>query len=127
MFERERLLRVDHNPWQARRIKRSFFEIEFPSAVLLRHQAALQAVGEARNDALQMTDLLIEIGPQTGQFFSIAEFFGRNRLVEFGREEFIVGDPAIPPRGRRRTARLGGIIRVRSLIFLRHFTGRTVL
>ena len=39
---------------QARRIEHAFLEIEFPGAILLRHQAALQTVGEARDHALQM-------------------------------------------------------------------------
>jgi len=42
-------------------------EIEFPGAVLLRHQPALQPVGEPRHDPLQMRQLLVEIAAQALQ------------------------------------------------------------
>ena len=45
-LERERLLRVDDDARQTRRIEHALFEIEFPGAALLRHQPALQPVGE---------------------------------------------------------------------------------
>jgi hypothetical protein len=51
---------VDDDPRQARRIEIAFFEIEVPGAVLLRHQAALQPVGEAADHALEIGELLVE-------------------------------------------------------------------
>ena len=61
---------------QPRRIEHAFFQIEAPGAVLLRHQAALQAVGEAADDALQRLQLLIEISAQPRQLFGVAQLFG---------------------------------------------------
>ena len=51
-------------------------------AVLLRQQAALQAVGEAPDDALEMGELLVEIGAQARQLVGIAEILGVDDLVE---------------------------------------------
>ena len=48
LLEGQRRGRVDDDARQARRIEHAFLEIEIPGAVLLRHQAALQPVGEAR-------------------------------------------------------------------------------
>ena len=87
---------------QPRRIENAFLEIELPGAVLLRHQAALQPVGEPRDDALQMRELLVEIGAQPFQFVMVAEIFGRDHLVELRREGVIF-----------RPARLVGAARIR--------------
>ena len=54
LLEGQRLHRVDDDARQARGVEHAFFEIELPGAVLLRHQPALQPVGEARDDALQI-------------------------------------------------------------------------
>jgi len=51
-LEGERMHRIGDDACQARRIEHAFLQIEIPRAVLLRHQAALQAVGETRHDAL---------------------------------------------------------------------------
>ena len=89
---------------QPRRIENALFEIELPGAVLLRHQPALQPVGEPRHDALQMRELLVEIAAQPLQFVMVAEIFGRDHLVEFRREGVIfrparfVGAARIRPR-----------------------------
>ena len=47
-------MRIDDDARQPRGIEHAFFEVEFPGAVLLRHQPALQAIGEAGDDALQI-------------------------------------------------------------------------
>lgn len=70
-------------------VENALFEIELPGAVLLRHQAALQPVGEAGDDTLQMRELLVEIGAQPLQFVVVAEVFGRDHLVEFRRKGMI--------------------------------------
>ena len=49
-LEGQRLLRIDDDARQARRVEDALFEIEFPGAVLLRHQPALQSIGEAPDD-----------------------------------------------------------------------------
>ena len=107
---------------QSRRIQNAFLEVEFPGAVLLRHQSALEAVGEAGDDALQMRELLVEIGAQAFQFIVIAEVFGCDHLVEFRREGVIfrparlVGAAGIRPRRFPRrlvVAKLAVVKRVR--------------
>src|SRR5215510_12562324 len=42
------------------RIEPALVEVELPSAGLLREQAALQPIGQPRDDALQMGELLVE-------------------------------------------------------------------
>src|SRR6266404_2777617 len=49
--------RIDDDARQPRRVEQAFFEVEVPDAVLLRHQAALQPVGETGDDALQVGEL----------------------------------------------------------------------
>ena len=72
----ERLHRVDDDARQARGVDDAFLEVEVPAAVLLRHQAALQAVGEAADGALQMGELLVEIGAQAVELGDVAEILG---------------------------------------------------
>ena len=74
--------RIDDDARQPRRIEQAFFEIELPGAVLLRHQAALQAVGEARDHALQMRKLLVEIAAQAVEFLRLAQILRADDLVE---------------------------------------------
>src|SRR6185312_2151011 len=64
-------------------------EIEFPGARLLGHQAALQPVGEARDDALQMGELLVEQVTQPRQLVGIAQLLGLDRLVARRREGLV--------------------------------------
>ena len=52
-------------------------------------QAPLQAIGEARYDALHLLQLLVEILPQSLQLISIAQLFGFNGLVKFCGEHII--------------------------------------
>ena len=68
--------RIDDHARQPRRVEHALFEVEVPGAVLLRHQPALQAVGETRDDALQMRELLVEIGAQAVQLVEVAEILG---------------------------------------------------
>ena len=75
----------------ARGIEHAFFEIELPGAVLLRQQAALQPVGEARDHALQVRELLVEIAAQALQLLRLAQVLGVDRLVELGGERLVVG------------------------------------
>ncbi len=86
VLEGERMHRIDDDARQPRGIEHAFLEIELPGAVLLRHQAALQPVGEPRDHALQMRELLVEIAAQALQFVRVAEIFGRDLLVELRRE-----------------------------------------
>ena len=51
-------------------------------AVLLRHQPALQPVGEARDDALQIGELLVEIAAQAVELLRLAQLLGGDGLVE---------------------------------------------
>ena len=75
----ERLIRVDDDARQPRRVEHALLEVELPGAVLLRQQPALQAVGEAADDALQMGELLVEIGAQPRQLVGVAELLGVDR------------------------------------------------
>ena len=100
--ERQRMIGIGHHARQPRRIEHALLEIEVPGAVLLRHQAALQPVGQPRHDALQMRELLVEIAAQALQLVVVAEILGRDHLVEFRREGVIF-----------RAARLVGAARIR--------------
>lgn len=89
VHERQRMERIGDHARQPRRIENAFLEIEIPGAVLLRHQLALQAIGEPRHDVLQMRELLVEIAAQALQFVVLAEIFRRHDLVEFRRKGMI--------------------------------------
>ena len=79
----ERLhVRVDDDAGQAAGIEHAFLEVELPGTGLLGHQAALQAVGEAGDDALQVLQLLVELLAEAGEFVGVAEVFGGDLLVE---------------------------------------------
>jgi hypothetical protein len=60
----------------------SRFEIEIPGAALLRQQAALETVGEAADDALEVGELLVEIAAQARELLGIAQILGLDGLVE---------------------------------------------
>ena len=64
--------KVHDDARQARGIEHALLEVELPGAVLLRQQPPLQAVGEASHDALQMGELLVEVGAQARQLVGIA-------------------------------------------------------
>ena len=76
------MARRDHHPRQPRGIEQAFFLIEIPAAVLLRHQPALQPVGELGDDPLQALELRVEIGAQPGQFLLVAQVAGGDDFVE---------------------------------------------
>ncbi len=73
---------IDHHAHQFRRVENAFFKVEVPGAVLLRHEAALQAVGEARHHTLQIGQLLVEIGAQPRQLLRIAQVIGLDHFIE---------------------------------------------
>ena len=89
-LEGQRLLRIDDDARQPRRIEHALFEIEFPGAVLLRQQTALQPVGEPADDGGEILQLLVEIGAQPLQLFGLAQSFGGDGLVEFAGEGLII-------------------------------------
>ena len=74
--------RVDDDAGEPRGIEHALLEVEFPAAVLLGHQPALQPVGEARDHALQRRQLLVEIGAQPVELLGVAEFLGADDFVE---------------------------------------------
>ena len=78
--------RIDDDARQPRRIEQAFLEVEFPGAVLLRHQTALQPVGEPRDHALQMRELLVEIAAQAVELLRLAQILGGDGLVELRGE-----------------------------------------
>src|SRR5690606_26666382 len=63
---------------------------EIPRAVLLRHQAALQAVGETPHHALQIGKLLVEEAAQAVEFRLVAKIGRLDLLVELAREDLVV-------------------------------------
>ena len=71
-------------------IQIALFEIEVPGAVLLGHQAPLQTVGEAADDALQARQLLVQKGPQPFELGFVAQFLGADGLVERAVEDLVV-------------------------------------
>ena len=64
---------IDDDPREPRGVEQPFFLVELPAAVLLRHQPALQPVGELGDDALELDELLVEIGAQPGQLLLVAQ------------------------------------------------------
>ena len=68
---------------KAGRIEHALFLVEVPAAVLLRHQTALQPVGEFGDCTLQAGQLLVKEGAEPGQFLFVAEFRGADDLVIF--------------------------------------------
>ena len=89
-LEAQRLQRVGDDAGQPRRVEQALFEVEFPAAVLLRHQPALQLVGEPRHGAGEVFELLVEQGPQLVEFLGRAEFGGLDDLVELLGEDLVV-------------------------------------
>ena len=76
--------RIGDDAHQPGGIQYAFFLIEIPAAVLLGHQAALQAVRQLGHRRLQRDQLLIEIGAQTGQFLVVAQFGSPHHFVMLG-------------------------------------------
>ena len=89
------MARADDHAGEPRGVQQAFLLIEIPAAVLLRHQPALEPVGELGDDALEALQLRIEIGTQAAQFFVVAQLLGVDDLVEAGGE-----DAVVEPTGR---------------------------
>ena len=70
-------------------VEQAFLQVILPMPVLLRHQQALQPVGQARDHALQAGKLLIEKAAQSRQLLGLAKIGGRDFLVEFGGENLV--------------------------------------
>ena len=70
---------------QPRRVERAFLEVEVPGAVLLRQQLALQPVGEPRDRARQVAQLLVEEGAQPLQLVGRGQALGADLLVVLAR------------------------------------------
>ena len=100
--------RVGDDARQPRRIEDALLEIEIPGAVLLRHQPALQPVGEAGDDALQVRELLVEIGAQPLQLLRIAEILGVDDLVELRREGVVLRPARLVAAAHRRSRGVAG-------------------
>ena len=79
--------RVDDHPGQPRRVEQPLLLVEIPGAGLLRHQPALQPVGELGDRALQMDELLVEIGAQPPELLLVAQLRGLDLLVILGGED----------------------------------------
>jgi hypothetical protein len=75
------VLGIDDDAGEPGRIEQPFLLVEVPAARLLRHQPPLQAVGELGDRALEMDQLLVEIGAQPPQFLFVAQFSGGDDLV----------------------------------------------
>ncbi len=125
-LERQRVHRIDDDARQPRRIEDAFFEIEFPGAVLLRHQAPLQAVGEPRHHALQVGELLVEIAAQAVELFRLAQFLGRDGLVELGGEGAIIRPARLVGAELARPLRLARGFGVAHIGVVGHVGGRRI-
>ena len=99
---------IDDHARETRGIEHALFKIEHPRAVLLRHQAALQAVCQSGHRALQALQLRIEIGAQARQLFGIAEFVGGLHLVVDRGEGLVLRleGVTVAPVGAQRRCRL---------------------
>ena len=109
-FERQRLVRIDDDARQARGIEHPFFEVEFPRAVLLRHQPALEAVREPRDDRGEILQLLVEEGAQPLEFFRIAQLLGRHDLVVAAVVGAVLRPARLVAALRGRAARIRGLL-----------------
>jgi hypothetical protein len=85
---------------------------------LLRQEPPLQSVREPRNDALQIAQLLVEIGAQPRQFLGIAEFFRADGFVEAVGESAIIRPARLVRERVARMPRLAGLLAVFRVAFL---------
>jgi len=76
---------------QARGVQHAFLEVKGPAAALLRHQPALQLVGQPGDDGRQGRKLLVQEGAKPPQLDRVAQVGGVDRLVEGGGEDAIGG------------------------------------
>ena len=84
------MIGIGHHARQPRGVEDALFEIEIPGTVLLCHQAALEPVGKSSDHALQIGELLVEIGAQARQLLVVAKLVGAGRFVEGGGEDLVV-------------------------------------
>ena len=111
-------IRVDDHPGEPGGVEQPLLLVELPAARLLRHQPPLEPVGELGDRALEVDELLVEIGAQPPQFLLVAQGGRRDLLVILGGEDPVVepgrqlGDAAgsaapasAPPRPPRRARR----------------------
>ena len=116
--------RIDDDAGQPRRIENALLQVEIPGTALLRHQAALQAVGQTRDHALQIGELFVEIAPEAIQFLRLAQILGGDSLVEFGREGAIVRPARLVIAELARTLRLTRRFGVAHVRVIGHVGGR---
>ena len=93
--------------------------------MLLRQQEPLQSIGEARNHALEMQQLLVEIAAQPIEFFRFAQLLGADGFVEPRREWPIIRPTRLIAR-MTRAPRLGGALRIGHFGVIRHLGGRSI-
>src|SRR4051794_8596631 len=82
--------RVDDHPRQTRGIEQPLLLVELPASRLLRHQPTLKPVGKLGDGALEMDELLVEIGAKTAQLLLVAQLAGIDGLVILGGEDPVV-------------------------------------
>ena len=80
-FEAKRRGWICNDTRQTARVQNTLFQIEQPTAVLLRLQTTLQFVGQTANSPLERFKLLIQIGAKTFQFDGFCQLFGVNLFV----------------------------------------------
>ena len=125
-LERERLERIDDDARQPRRIELPFLEVELPGAVLLRQQTPLQAVRETADHALQVGELLVEIGAQPRQLVGVAQVLGVDDLVELLRERLVVRPTGLVGARCRRTPGLRRLLGIGLVGLVGHLPGGRV-
>ena len=115
-FVGQRDHRVGHHAGQPAGVEHALLEVEIPRARLLGHQPALQPIGELRDHALQVLQLLVELLAQAGQLGGVTEVLGADLLVELPGEGAVrrldIGGRALARRLRaaRPVVALGGLV-----------------
>ena len=84
------MLGIDDDPREPRGIEQPFLLVEVPAARLLRHQPPLQPVGELGDGALEMDELLVEIGAKPAELLLVAQLRRLDDLVILGGEDPVV-------------------------------------
>ena len=84
-LEGQRVQRIGDDTRQTPGIQQAILQVEVPGPGLLGHQAALQAVGESRHQALHVGELAVELAAQAVELRHLAELLGVDHVVEFGR------------------------------------------
>ena len=126
-LEGQRLLRIDDDARQARGVEDAFLQVEGPRAVLLRHQAPLQSVGEARDDGREVAELLVEVGAQALQLLGLAQLLRRDDLVKARGERLVLRAAMLEQGGVGRAPAFRGFLRLAHVGVFGHFArGRVV-